>query len=84
LIRSAGRSSGQPSVYELTPLMWELLGQTPGQAQKGPSEARPAVESIAAGPETVPPAEPAGEASPSDLVSLPEDDHPQDDACAGA
>jgi hypothetical protein len=76
--------TGRPSVYELTPLMWQLLGRTPGQARKGPSEARPAVESIAAGPEAVPPAEAVGAASPSALISLPEDDHPQDGACAGA
>jgi hypothetical protein len=74
----------RPSVYEPTLLMWSLLDQTLGQAQKGPSEARPVVESIAAGPETVPPAEASGAASPSDLISLPEDDHPQDVACGGA
>jgi hypothetical protein len=76
--------TSRPSVYELTPLMWELLDQTLGQARPGPSSPRPEAQSTAAGPETVPPTEAAGAASPLALISRPEDDHPQDDACGGA
>jgi hypothetical protein len=84
LVRTEKGRTGVPSTYELTAPMRLLLGLDPRQAQKGPSEARSAAQRIPAGPEAVPPSEPAEAAEAADLISLPEDDNPQDDACVGA
>jgi hypothetical protein len=83
-IEKGQAATARPSVYELTPLMWSLLDQTLGQARPGPPSPGPEAQSIAAGPETVPPARAAGAASPSDLISQPEEHHPRDDACGVA